>query len=313
MKSLNDGIKLNELALELELTLEELDSEIEPLKEVSLVWTKDGQLKPSFLMTDETETLRVYDHASKFSNSLVNSLEYQIENIRDTYKHLDVSKHYEFDEMAFLLVGGRIIDIKLLEKLTTGAKLLPPAPPRPSLELPDAHYYFWMVEGERKHLGEYGLNDYDLPWSNWRFFSFAQNIINSEPNRYRENLEERCSALIESQTINSPEALGMELGIPIVSRMDTMKFAEISDKSAELLVSCYGEHEQSIRKLHSTLKSGTNAPHSFGEFFCWYTHIAYSVAIDTLESNGILPIPPERTQSAVWYREQEKEGLLVET
>ena len=311
MKFLNDGMTLSELALELELTLEELDAEIEPLREVSLVWEKDGQLRPSFLMADQSETLLVYDHASKLSGSIVNSIEQQIDNIRESYKHLEVSQYHDFEEMAFLLVGGRIIDIKLLEKLTTGARLLPPAPSRPSPERPDAHFYFWMIEGERKHLGEYGLNDYDLPWSGWRLYSFAQNIINDQQNSAREKLEKRCFDLIDSKTIDSPESLGKELGIPVVSHTDSIKVAETSDRSAELLVSCYRKHEQSIRNLHSTLKSGINAPSSFGEFFCWYAHIAYSVAIDSLELTGVLPIPAERTQSAVWYREHDREGLLV--
>lgn len=313
LKGLNDGIGLKELAGCLDLNLEEMKAEIQPLRDVSLVWESNGELRPSFLMTDEEETCMVYNHASDFSVGLVDTLEEHYEDIRESYLNLDVSKEWDFREMEFLLVGGRIIDIKLLEKLTVDMRLMPHAPPRPSPERPDAHYYFWMVEGEKKQLGEYGLNDYDLPWSPLRYFSFAQNLIDGKPNSEREELDSRCFDLIEEGTVDSPDALGRELGIPIVNSSDSQKFAETSEKYAELLSMSYQEHERSIKVLHTSLKSGQYAPHSFGEFFCWYAHVAYSVAIDTLESRGILTVPPKRFQSAIWYREQEHEGLLSGT
>ena len=311
MKELLDGTDLSELASELDLTLEKLKVEIQPLQDASLVWESNGKLKPSFLICDFDETQLVYNDACVFSKNLADTLEDHFDDIKDSYRNLDVSKEWDFEKLAFLLVGGCIIDIKLLEKLTTGSRLLPPAPPRPSPERPDAHYYFWMIEGEKKHLGEYGLDDYDLPWPSWRYFSFGQNLINSKPNPDREQMETKYRELVETKSVESPEALGEELGIPIMPPSDSKKFAETSDKYAELLSLSYMEQEQSIFELHSDLKSGKHAPHSFGEFFCWYAHIAYSVAIDTLESNGVLPVPPERFQSAIWYREQDREGLLT--
>jgi len=59
------------------------------------------------------------------------------------------------------------------------------------------------------------------------------------------------------------------------------------------------------------IKSGEYAPHSLGEFVCWYAHIAYCSAIDNLESTEVIRIPQARYQAAIWYREQEREGLLV--
>ena len=310
LKELHHGATLADLTSMLNMTLKEVTAEITPLLDTSLVLKSDGQFRPSFLITDYDETQLVYSHASNFSTNLADTLAEHLEDIKDSFRRLDVSKVWDFEDLAFLLIGGRIIDIKLLEKLTTGMRVLPPAPSRPSSKRPDARYYFWMIEGEKKHLGEYGLDDYELPWSSWRYFSFAQNLINGIPNSGREQMEKRCFELVESKTIETPEALGNELSIPIVSPSDSKKFAETSNRVAEHLSICYKEHEHSIKELHTNLKSGVHAPHSFGEFFCWYAHIAYSVAIDILESKGILPIPLERFQSALWYREQDREGLL---
>ncbi|MFW9770185.1 MAG: hypothetical protein ACFFF9_07025 [Candidatus Thorarchaeota archaeon] len=313
MKGLSDGAGPKTLAKVLDISYDSVMAELRPLRDVSLVIESDGELRPSFLMTDESETVLVYDHASDFSAKLADTLENHIAEIKQSYQELDVSKLWGFESLAFLMVGGRIIDIKLLENLAFGTCLMPPAPARPSPDRPDAHYYFWMVEGEKKHMGEYGLNDYDLPWLPWRYFSFAQNFINGTPNIGREEMDTRCFDIIDEGSVNGPDHLGKELGIPVVSMSDSVRFAQTSEKYASLLSANYVKHEHSIKSLHKSLKSGQYAPHSYGEFFCWYAHIAYSVAIDTLESRGILPIPPERFQSAIWYREQDREGLLFGT
>ena len=311
MINLNMGVDLETIAVDLTIPQATLDSVIDSLKAVNLVWESDGKLRPSFLMTDEDETLRVYSHAAEIGTKLADTLDANYDDIKSSYNLLEVSNSFDFEDVSFLLLGGRIIDIKLLEKLVTGVRLLPSAPSRPSPDQPDAHYYFWMVEGEKKHLGEYGLNDFDLPWTSWRFYTFAKNLIDGKENPYRSKLETQCLDLVESKIVDTPEDLGKELAIPVVCPDDSIKFAEVSDKYAELLSLVYKENEHSIKKLHSTLKSGLNAPHSFGEFFCWYAHIAYSVAIEILEYRKVLPIPKEKFQAALWYREKDREGLLI--
>ncbi|MDF1538750.1 MAG: hypothetical protein P1Q69_07595 [Candidatus Thorarchaeota archaeon] len=93
---------------------------------------------------------------------------------------------------------------------------------------------------------------------------------------------------------------------------DSAKWSETSDIPAEYLCQCFEEQEDSIKSLHTDLKSGQYAPHSLGEFFCWYAHIAYASAIEILESKGVISIPSSRFQAAVWYRERHNEGMLSE-
>ena len=225
-------ITINDVAKSLGLTLDELKTEIQPLLDSSLMFEADGQIKPSFLIVDENETKLVYDHAASFSKNLATTMEEYFHDIEKSYLNLELSKKFEFDDVAFLLVGGRIVDIHLLEKLVSGNRIMPPAPHRPSPDHPNAHYYFWMIEGEKKHLGEYGLDDIDTPWSNWHYFSFAQNLIDGVPNSGREEMENRYSELIKSESIDSPEILGRHLKIPVVSENDSLKWAIVSDKLA---------------------------------------------------------------------------------
>jgi len=311
LRKLHDGAELSEVASQLDLTSEELNTEIHPLLDASLVFESNGQFMPSFLIVDEDETQLVYNHASTFSKNLADIIDANFEDIEKSFKHLELSKDYTFEDLAFLFVGGRIIDIKFLDKLSAGGRIMPPAPPRPSSDKPDAHYYFWMIEGEKKHLGEYGLEDINMPWPSWYYFSFGQNLISGSPNKDRGKMETRYKELVESGTIKNPETLGRSLGIPIVSSTDSKKWAETADEQADLLSLCFEEHEKSIKALHTDLKAGEYSPYSLGEFYCWYAHIAYSVAIDILESKGIIHVPMERFQSALWYKEREREGVLV--
>jgi len=312
LRELHDVPDIIELASLLEMNLEELRSEIQPLMDASLVFTSNGEYRPSFLVTDISETQKVYNHASEFSKTLADKIDANYSNIRESYERLELSKKYKFDDVAFLFVGGRIIDIKLLEKLSKGNRVMPPAPSRPSPQRPDAHYYFFMVEGEAAHLGAYGQDDTDMPWNSWHFLTFGQNIIDGKANLERRQLEKRYSDLINTGTITNPEEIGAALDIPIIFPSDSRKWEKIEDPHAEYLCQCYEEYEDSIKSLHTDLKSGHYAPHSLGEFFCWYAHIAYASAIEILEEKGVLQIPSSRFQAAVWYRDRDKEGMLSE-
>ena len=303
---------MNELASILEMTPDNLKAEIQPMIESSLVHESKDGFRPSFLVTDEVETQTVFDHACEFSKYLVEKTEVQLQNIRNSYQKLDLSKSINFEDVALFLVGGRILDIKLLEKLTRGNRVMPPAPPRPSPNRPDAHYYFFMVEGDSVHLGGFGQDDSNMPWEKWHFITFGQNIIDGITNPKRRELEERYAELIESGMARSPIEIGKTLNIPIVTLSDSNKWEMLADDMAEILCQSYEEHLDSIKTLHSELKSGQYAPHSYGEFFCWYAHIAYASAIEILEEKGTITIPPSRFQAAIWCRERENEGMLSE-
>lgn len=312
LRELHDTPDINEIASILKMNHDELLSEIRPMMDASLVHKSSEGYRPSFLVTDEDETMTVFNHSCEFSKNLADIVEKNMDDIRTSYNELEISKSYDFDDFAFFLVGGRILDIKLLEKLTMGNRVMPPAPARPSPERPDSRYYFFMVEGDVTHLGGFGQDDSNMPWAKWYFITFGQNVIDGKANPERRKLEERYSEIIESGVCQCPEDIGEALGIPIVTLLDSDLWEATADIHAEYLCQCYEQQNPSIQALHTGLKSGQYAPHSFGEFYCWYAHIAYASAIEILEERGVIFIPPSRFQAAVWCRERDNEGLLSE-
>ena len=70
MKGLSYEATPRLLAEHFKMSLDDVMIELQPLRDVSLVKEYNGTLRPSFLMTDESETIRVYDHARDFSKSL---------------------------------------------------------------------------------------------------------------------------------------------------------------------------------------------------------------------------------------------------
>ncbi len=311
LRELHDCPNLDELGTYLETTPEMLRAELQPLINASLVSEHQSLYRPTFLITDETETLRVFEHACDFGLVLANRTETSLKDLKDAFTRLDLSTQFHFEDLAFLFVGGRILDIKLLEKLTQGARIMPPAPQRPSPDRPDARFYFYMVEGEPEHLGKYGLEDMDLPWKSWHYYSFGLNLIDGSANTEREEMQARCKEILDFSIIDGPESLAQELGLPIIHPTDSKIWSDASNSLAEVLKQCYLEEWDSIQALHSMIESGKYAPNSLGEFVCWYAHIAYCSAIDSLESKGIIRIPQGKYQAAIWHREQEREGLLV--
>jgi hypothetical protein len=311
LRELHDTPDISSLASMLDKTPDELKAEIHPMMVASLVREVDGGFRPSFLVTDESETQRVFAHASSFAEVLADKTEEDLPWVKSEYEKLEISQEHGFEELSLFFLGGRILDIKLLEKLTEHNRVMPPAPARPSPNRPNAHYYFYMVEGDPKNLGGWGQDDTNMPWDGWYFITFGQNLIDREYNPHRKSLEKRYEELIESGTADTPESVGASLGIPVVSLSDSNMWENTASFLAEELCGCYEESEESIKALHKDLRSGTYAPQSIGEFFCWYAHIAYASAIEMMEERGILDIPRSRFQSAIWCRAREREGLLA--
>jgi len=290
----------------------ELIAEIRPMMDASLVYEMNGLYHPSFLVTNEIETQTVYNHACTFSKNLADTIQADFDEIRDAYHELTISTSYDFDETALFLVGGRILDIKLLEKLSIGNRIMTPAPSRPSPARPDARYYFFMVEGDPLQLGGFGQDDSTMPWPSWHYITFGQNLIDGKANLDRKKMDMRYEEIISSGSTATPEEVGSNLGIPIMGPKDSTYWENTSEKYAERLCKCYEEHEASIKSLHGGLRAGTYAPHSEGEFFCWYAHIAYAHAIELLEERGFLHIPPTRFQAMILHRGREDEGMLID-
>lgn len=66
----------------------------------------------------------------------------------------------------------------------------------------------------------------------------------------------------------------------------------------------YHDIEISLRQLYASLQASAYAPHGFGEFSCWYVHVAYAHAIDVLAELDKLSIPAQGFAAAVWYEEE---------
>ncbi|MDF1538748.1 MAG: hypothetical protein P1Q69_07585 [Candidatus Thorarchaeota archaeon] len=111
LRELHDSPDISELALLLGIKSEDLMLELRPLMDASLVFKSNGHFRPSFLVTNSVETQTVYNHACEFSKILAEKTEENMEYIKTSYQNLELSRTYEFDELAFMFVGGRILDI----------------------------------------------------------------------------------------------------------------------------------------------------------------------------------------------------------
>jgi hypothetical protein len=66
----------------------------------------------------------------------------------------------------------------------------------------------------------------------------------------------------------------------------------------------YKQRESRLRQIYGTLRAALYAPpHGFGEFLCWYDHVAYASAIDSLAAAGAVSIPAERFAAALWHED----------
>jgi hypothetical protein len=309
LRALHDGLSPERIEEILNLSRDEILAEVRPLEEIGLVQAGHGWYHPDFFIADRRETEMTYAHSKATGRFLAEVLLSRWSELERSFASLELSRSHSLRDLGFMLVGGRMLDIGMLGALVDDGSLLTPAPPRPSPERSDGRYYIWMVEGDLEHLGRYGQEDIDLPRANWHFLTFGQNMVSGRSNPPRESLEQKCQDLIAATSDGSPELFARELNVLLMSQDDSDAWAAVTERFSADLVATLKNSGPDIQGFFRTLQAGRYAEDSLGEFFVWYYHLAFAWAIDQLEEEGVITIPPERFSSLILYWEG-AEGIL---
>jgi hypothetical protein len=310
LRALHDKHSLEDIQKMLDITKEELLERINLLIKASLIRKENDTYTPAFLIVDEDETKQTVTHSKTIGRIIANKFKIHLNEIRNEYDTLDISQIHSLDDLSFTLIGSKLLDIALLEELAKDKTLLIPAPKRPSPKRPDAQYYFFMVEGPVESLGQYGEDSKNLPFENWSFITFGKNIIDGKYNEPRGKVEKKCDELRNKSKLSSPEEYAISLNVPFLSKKDSIKWRKLCNKIANRILSKIKEQKEELLQFYSELRASQYTEDSFGEFFCWYFHLAYSWAIDFLVDEKIIKMPPEKYSAAVIYYE-DPQGLLV--
>lgn len=295
------GISEDALARRTGIDPADLKAELHLLERYSLLKCENGMVAPTFFIADESETAEGVRLAHTAGRQLADDLLNHWGHLESIYRQLKISEKDSFKELAFLLVGDLILDIGLLDALARDRSLMPSAPKRPSPELPEARYYFWLIEGARDLLGRYGQRTIDLPWDSWTHVSFGQYWIDDAPNVARDNHHRRVRGTLEDRPPSSPHALAQALDITLIERADGEQWAETATESADRLVGVYQAMESTFRQFYENLAIAGIEEDCFAEFFCWFDHVAYARAIDVLSDEGVLTIPACRFSTAILW------------
>ncbi|NHK30595.1 MAG: hypothetical protein FK730_04545 [Asgard group archaeon] len=310
LRAFHDGYSFDEIRTMLEISEEEQLEKINLLIEANLLRKENENYFPTFLIVNEEETEKTYNHTREIGRIITNELKRNWKEIKDEYAKLSISQKYSIDDLSLTLVGSKLLDIALLEAFVKDKTLLKTAPKRPSPKRPDAQYYFYMIEGPAEYHGQYGEDSKDLPWKNWSFITFGKNIIDGKYNEPRGKLEEKCSKLLEKKELLSPEELASLLDVPIISKDDSLKWRELCNKIAKRILLKVKEKKEMILTFYNTLHASKYTHNSLGEFICWYIHLCYSWAIDFLVEEKIIKMPLEKYGALIIYMEG-AQGLLV--
>jgi hypothetical protein len=287
---------------------DEAAAPLAPLLEAGLVLRSGDRLVPGCFVAATDEVERIDRHAREVGAALAEVVRHGWPSLLAGFGALRLARSSTLAELGFFLIGDRVLDVGLLDALARDSRLMPAASARPGPGRPHDRYYFWLIEGEHDALGRYGQRSDPLPdsWTRWSLLSFGRYTEGERPNLARQRLhaEALALALVEREQVDSPESLEGRLGIPLVSEADAAVWSAVERPCADALVAVYREHEASLRALYGGLRVARQrsdaGPDGFGEFFCWYDHVAYAHAIDALAAAGIFTIPPAGFQAAIW-------------
>lgn len=276
------------------------ETELKPLVEASLVkQCADRRYRPTFFIADAQEVKRVNQQARETGHQLAARVKMSWSKLQTAFAKMQVSQKFSFAEQAFFLVGDCILDVGLLNALARDGNLLTAAPARPSPNFPDAHYCFWMIEGDADSLGCYGQRCTALPWHHWTLLTFGRYRTKGQTITSRSTLEQHIRQL--SPTVPSATALGRKAALATYNRQAVMLWEQITRPLCDDLVQVYNREQTQLKTLFTSCRSSKYAPESFVDFFCWYDHLAYAHAIDELIATGLLELPQSGFTTALWY------------
>lgn len=298
LRDLGSGLPLSEVATRAATSVAALRAELAPLVAASLVSERGEGYRPGFCILDREEVMQTDRHAAVVGERLAGLLLERWDAPAAAYRELAVSKVGAFADLAFFLVGDRILDVGLLDALAEQGSLMPAAPARPSPTLPEARYYLWMIAGVPEQLGRYGQRTTGLPWPGWQLLTFGEYHAVGGPLAARR--ARSAGDVPRGGPRCRPGRTRCVVGRAVVGQR---RYRAVVGGGAGALSRArrdYAAEEATLRRLYGDFATGRAAPERFGEFFCWYDHVAYAHAIDALVAAGAFALPADRFAAVLW-------------
>lgn len=86
--------------------------------------------------------------------------------------------------------------------------------------MPEARYYFRMIEGEWDQLGRYEQRPTALAWENWQLVTFGQYVVDGVGNVQRDQFEKLTFAAVDERRVTSPAQLAAQMKVPVFDEVD---------------------------------------------------------------------------------------------
>lgn len=276
---------------------DEVHADLAALAEAGIVALVGDGARPLAMIASAAEVARVDESARRAGALLAEAVASAWPLVEAVWPRLDVSRRHTLAEMSFLLVGDRLLDVGLLDALAADGRLMPPAPPRQDRHDPAARYYLVVVEGDATALGQYGQRATPLPWPGWSHLTFGR-----YGGEARAHYDKRLRAVLRgAHPPADPAALAWQTGRPFVDVHDARIWDGFARALASELVGGYYTMLGELGALFDGLRVARGGATTFGEFFCWYDHLAYAHAIDALAAAGRVVMPEGAVSAAIWH------------
>lgn len=298
LHTLRQGATAGEAAAALGVALADLHATLTSLERYGLLELRGGLWSPTFVVLAADEVQSCDAQAQELGRQLARAVQRLEPQVAEAFEQLGRGPDAHLYDEGFLLVADRVLDVGLLDALAQDGRLMPPAPPRPNPAQPDARYYLWLIAGGPELLGQYGQRTTPLPWPGWDVVTFG---------RYTPQRAAQEMALVraaEQDPAAGPQALAATVGLPCYAHVAASAWDSAARRVAAKAQAVYLANEPQLRALWQGTAAGQRRPDDFGEFFCWYHHIAYAHAIDALGAAGMFAIPPSGFTTALWQTSQ---------
>ena len=99
---------------------------------------------------------------------------------------------------------------------------------------------------------------------------------------------------------STPEDLARQFNLQTFDNQKLEQWFQNVEPLADELVAIYEQQQPTLTALFKRLQIYEHLPDGFGEFMCWYDHLAYAHAIDLLVERKLLAMPSALFTAALW-------------
>ncbi len=299
------------------IDLLDINAALESLTQAGLAAARNYRIEPQLLLIEPNELAAIDEAAQVIAGMLINELLSSWPTLEEAYNRLSLAQQIPFKEFAFSLVGGNLLETRLVAALQSDGSLVTP----PETTASGVYYGYLIASSDLSAAGRYGVRSHVQDARQFLSFGDLTNGAAREA-RYREALmkvyrtlgkdkfyaeflplQMAGSAGAAQAAAAAPDvalaAASFSFQAPVLTAEDIAQWRATAELAlAQKMAAAIAGKRQELLDKFNKLHAHNYAP--LGHFIVLALRRARDQALDHLIEQGKVARPPDNIQFWIW-------------